>query len=74
MNFFLRVDFPQRSLHSTVLVNEIINEVSSVFILESFLINSCLLEESLQIWINIVQIKSMVGIPSYVTDVLEVGG
>ena len=74
MNFFLRVDFPQRSLHSTVLVNEIINEVSSVFILESFLINSCLLEESLQVWINIVKIKSMVGIPSYVTDVLEVGG
>ena len=74
MNFFLRVDFSQRSLNSTVLVNEIINEVSSVFILESFLINSCLLEESLQIWINIVQIKSMVGIPSYVTDVLEVGG
>ena len=74
MNFFLRVDFPQRSLHSTVLVNEIINEVSSVFILESFLINSCLLEESLQVWINIVKIKSMVGVPSYVTDMLEVGG
>ena len=74
MNFFLRVDFPQRSLHSTVLVNEIINEVSSVFILESSLINSCLLEESLQVWINIVKIKSMVGVPSYVTDVLEVGG
>ena len=74
MNFFLRVDFPQRSLHSSVLVNEIINEVSSVFILESSLINSCLLEESLQVWINIVKIKSMVGIPSYVTDVLEVGG
>ena len=74
MNFFLRVDFSQRSLHSSVLVNEIINEVSSVFILESSLINSCLLEESLQVWINIVKIKSMVGIPSYVTDVLEVGG
>ena len=74
MYFFLRVDFSQRSLNSTVLVNEIINEVSSVFILESSLINSCLLEESLQVWINIVKIKSMVGIPSYVTDVLEVGG
>ena len=74
MYFFLRVDFSQRSLNSTVLVNEIINEVSSVFILESSLINSCLLEESLQVWINIVKIKSMVGIPSYMTDVLEVGG
>ena len=72
MDLFLRIDLSQGSLHSSMLVNEVINEVSSVFVLQSLLIHPSLVKESLQIWINIVEIEPVIGIPPDMTDVLEI--
>ena len=55
-------------------VDEIIDEVAGVLVLERFLINACLLEELLEVRVDVLQVKAMIGVPAYVTDVLEVGG
>ena len=55
-------------------VDEIINEVAGVLVLERFLINACLLEELLEVRVDVLQVKAMIWVPAYVTDVLEVGG
>ena len=54
-------------------VDEIINEVAGVLVLERLLINACLLEELLEVGVDVLQVKAMVWVPAYVTDVLEVG-
>lgn len=55
-------------------VDEIINEVAGVLVLERFLIHACLLEELLEVRVDVLQVKAMIWVPAYVTDVLEVGG
>jgi len=55
-------------------VDEIINEVAGVLVLERFLIHACLLEELLEVRVDVLQVKAMIGVPANVTDVLEVGG
>ena len=74
MDLFLRVDLSQGSLNPTMLVNKVIDEISCVFVLQSFLINPSLVKKLFQVGVNIFQIKSMIGIPSDVADMLEVGG
>ena len=74
MDLFLGVDLSQSSLNPTMLVNKVIDEISCVFVLQSFLINPSLVEKLFQVGVNIFQIKSMIGIPSDVADMLEVGG
>jgi len=54
-------------------VDEVINEITRVFVLKRFLIDTCLLEELLEIWVDILQVKAMIGVPANVTDVLEIG-
>lgn len=54
-------------------VDEIINEVAGVLVLERLLIDACLLEELLEVGVDVLQVKAMVWVPAYVTDVLEVG-
>ena len=54
-------------------VDEVINEISGVFVLQRFLVDTCLLEELLEIWVDILQVKTMIGVPANVTDVLEIG-
>merc|ERR1719209_1427151 len=56
-----------------MLVDEIINEIPGIFVLKRFLVDTCLLEELFQIWVDILQIKAMIGVPANVTDVLEIG-
>ena len=56
-----------------MLVDEIINEIPGIFVLKCFLVDTCLLEELFQIWVDILQIKAMIGVPANVTDVLEIG-
>ena len=73
MYLLLRVDFSQSSFNSPMLVNKVINKISRVFVLQSLLINSCFVEKLFQVRVNIFQIKTMIGIPSYMTDVLKVG-
>ena len=53
-------------------VDEVINEISGVFVLQRFLVDTCLLEELLEIWVDILQVKTMIGVPANVTDVLEI--
>jgi len=53
-------------------VDEVINEVPGVFVLKRLLVDTCFLEELLQIWVDILQVKTMIGIPANVTDVLEI--
>ena len=55
-------------------VDEIIDEVAGVLVLERFLIHACLLEELLEVRVDVLQVKAMIGVPANVTDVLEVGG
>lgn len=55
-------------------VDEVINEVAGVLVLERFLIHACLLEELLEVRVDVLQVKAMIWVPAYVTDVLEVGG
>ena len=54
-------------------VNEVINEISRVFILKRLLVHSRFLEEFLQVWIHVLQVEAMIRIPAHVADVLEVG-
>ena len=53
-------------------VDEVINEVPGVFVLKRLLVDTCFLEELLQIWVDILEVKTMIGIPANVTDVLEI--
>ena len=53
-------------------VNEVVNEVPGVFVLKRLLVDTCLVEELLQIWVDILEVKTMVGVPANVTDVLEI--
>ena len=57
-----------------MLVDEVVDEVPSVLVLQGSLVYSSLVEKLLQIGINIFQVKSVVGVPANMTDVLEVGG
>ena len=54
-------------------VDEVINEITGVFVLKGFLIDTRLLEELLEIRVDVLQVKAMIGVPANVTDVLEVG-
>ena len=56
-----------------MLVNEVVDEVPGVLVLQGSLVHSSLVEKLLQIGINIFQVKSVVGVPADMTDVLEVG-
>lgn len=73
MYLLLRVDFSQSSFNSPMLVNKVINKISRVFVLQRLLIDSCFVEKLFQVRVNVFQIKTMIGIPSYMTDVLKVG-
>jgi len=53
-------------------VNEVVNEVPGVFVLKRLLVDAGLVEELLQIWVDILKVKTMVGVPANVTDVLEI--
>lgn len=64
--------FTQCSLHTTVLVYKIIDEVSRVLVLQRLLVHPRLLEEPLQVGVHILQIESPVRIPAHVADVLKV--
>ena len=72
MDLFLRVNFPQGGLYSTMLVNEVIDKISCVFILQGSFIYSSLVEKLLQIRIYILKVETMVRIPAYVANMLEV--
>ena len=55
-------------------VNEVVDEVPRVLVLQRSLVHPGLVEKLLQIGINILQVKSVVGVPANMADVLEVGG
>ena len=54
-------------------VNEVVDEFPCVVVQKSGLVYSGPLEELLEIGVNIFEIESMVRIPAYMADVLEVG-
>ena len=54
-------------------VDEVVNEITGVFVLKCFLIDTCLLEKLLEIRVDVLQVKAVIGVPANVTDVLEVG-
>lgn len=55
-----------------MLVDEIVDEVARIFILQLSLRDARFGKELFQLGVDILQIKSLVGIPSHVADVLEV--
>jgi len=56
-----------------MLVNKVIDEIPGVLVLQGLLVDPSFVEKLLKIWVNILQVKAMVGIPPHMADVLEIG-
>lgn len=68
------VNFQHGSLNPTVLVNEVVDEVSRFLVLQFPLAHPCLGEELLEFGVDVFQVESPVRIPAHMTYMLEVRG
>lgn len=68
----LSPQFILHSLYTTLLLNEVVDDLRRLLVFELGLRNATHVKQVLQLWVQIIQIEACVRIPSYMTDVLEI--
>lgn len=58
--------------HSSLLLDEVVDDFRRLFVFEFVLRNATHVEQFLKVWVQVIQIKSCVGIPAYMPNMPKI--